>query len=401
VLIVRGEEKPENATFLKDTDLFANEGFGPTATTKFRGEDKIIAALSAPGAGGAKAVVYVTQGNGEPDLNDSSPRARLDQGLGVLRDRLNGRGNFDVRPLKFNPADPKVPDDAALVVAANPRAPVDVNVEQALRAYLIDRKGKAAILLDTPPPGYDKETMPATGLERLLGEFNVEVTADRVVHVLRTGGGIGYLDGGMFEINPELARGRNELALAFAQETFVLRTARIVRPMAAGRNAALRAETLLQTRGGRPWAERDWKADLARKVETVLTNAAESQRIVSQEPLPAAVIVSESGPPPMAPGAPPPAAKPRLAVFGDSTLVTNALVSEQNPDSYFSFFASTLDWLAERPTSIGIGSKDLPFYVMDAGAAEKANTRLVWLPVLLALIGIVGLGAGVWVVRRR
>ena len=38
---------------------------------------------------------------------------------------------------------------------------------------------------------------------------------------------------------------------------------------------------------------------------------------------------------------------------------------------------------------------------MDAGAAEKANTRLVWLPVLLALVGIVGLGAGVWVVRRR
>src|SRR5207249_8777962 len=110
VLIVQGEEKPENATFLKPSDLFAEEGFGAAAQMKFRGEDKLVSTIAGASAGQAKTIVYVSQGAGEPDLNDVSVRAP-DTGLGTLRDRLNQRGNLDIRPLRLNPADPKVPDD--------------------------------------------------------------------------------------------------------------------------------------------------------------------------------------------------------------------------------------------------------------------------------------------------
>jgi hypothetical protein len=288
---------------------------------------------------------------------------------------------------------------------ASPKPPLDGNIERAIRAYLVDRKGKALVLLDVPAEGSvgDKSALPATGLESLLGQLNVELPNQRILSVLfTTGGGARATDGGIFEVNPELARTKNELYQAFSTESFLLRRVRVVRAAPMGGNPALRAEPLLVTKTGMlTWAEGDLQADILRKANLVLTNRAESEKIVSKEPLPAAVMVTESAPVPPSMGAPPPPAKPRLVVIGDATLATNAMVSEQSGQPIFSFLASTLDWLAERPTSIGIESKDLPVYVMDPAAAEKASTRLVWLPVLLALVGIVGLGAGVWVVRRR
>src|SRR5205823_235948 len=79
VLVVRGEEKPENATFLRATDLYAEEGGGrgEMPQLKFKGEDRIVAALMTD-----RAVVYFTQGAGEADLNDTDPRNM--EGLGVL-----------------------------------------------------------------------------------------------------------------------------------------------------------------------------------------------------------------------------------------------------------------------------------------------------------------------------
>jgi hypothetical protein len=400
VLVVQGEEKPENATFLKFNDLFAEEGFGPAAQFKFRGEDKIAAALSAPGGGRGKTVVYVTQGAGEPDLNDTGQR-QADRGLGVLRDRLNARGNFDVRPLAINPGDPKVPDDAGVVVVANPRPPVEPPVEQALRSYLVDRKGKAVVLFDTPPPGYAKDAMPATGLERLLGEFNVEVTAEQVRSILLSAGGLAAMDGGLFEVNAELAQENNELAQAFAAESFLLPSVRVVRAGQGGGNFTAQSKVLLQSRPrARVWVEKDLRTDLQQQAQMILRNPAEAKRLVSESPVPAAVIVTETAPPPPVPGGPPPEAKPRLAVFGDTTWVTNEYASERSGQANFSFFASVLDWLVERPSSIGVESKALPVYAMDPKAADNV-ARLYFLPLVLALVGIVGLGLGVWVVRRR
>jgi ABC-type uncharacterized transport system len=399
VLVVQGEEKPENATFLKYTDLFADEGFGATAQTKFRGEDKLVSTLAGAGAGQGKTVVYVTQGAGEPDLNDASLR-EADKGLGALRDRLNQRGNLDVRPLKLNPADPKVPDDCNVLVVANPKAPAAVPLEREVRTYLTERRGKAVFLLDVPPEGAEPAAV-ATGWEGLLGEFGVEVANTRVITVMARGGDASPEDAGVFEVSESLVRSRNDLARAFANRQFVLPSARVVRPGGMGRNPAVRAEPLLvTTEGALVWAESDPAANLFQKLRMVLTNRAEAERIVAKQPLSGAVVVTESAPVPPMPGHEPPAAKPRLVVFGDTTWVSNPYASERSGRPNAAFFASTLDWLAERSASIGVESKALPTFVLEPSALDR-STRIYFLPLVLALVGIVGLGAGVWVVRRR
>ena len=98
-------------------------------------------------------------------------------------------------------------------------------------------------------------------------------------------------------------------------------------------------------------------------------------------------------------GGPPPATKPRLAVFGSASWVGNARVDEQRAaEPNFDLFVSTLDWLRERPTNIGVEPRTFKNYSMDRSVNPA---RLLFLPPLLALVAILGLGAGVWVVRRR
>jgi hypothetical protein len=399
VLVVQGEEKAENATFLKATDLFAEEGFGPSAQTKFRGEDKLVSTLAGASANQAKVVVYVTQGAGEPDLNDVNQR-EPDKGLGTLKDRLNQRGNLDIRPLKLNPADPKVPDDCKVLIVANPKSPVPIPLEREIRSYLERPNSKAVFLLDVAPAG-DQKTIPPTGLEALLGEYGVEVTNTQIISAVPEGGGITAMEVGLLEVSENLVRSGNELARAFVNRQFILPSVRVVRPLPQGRDPSKHAEPLLVTgEGSLVWAEGDPQANLTQKLRMVLSNPGEAKRIVSETSLAGAVIVTESPPAPPMPGSPPPAAKPRLVVFGDTTFLTNPFASERNPRPNFSFFASTIDWLAERTSSIGVESKSLPTFALDPSATER-STRMYFLPLVLSLVGIIGLGAGVWVVRRR
>lgn len=389
ILLVYGDEKPENATFLKDGDLF-EEGFGNTPT-RFRGEDKIVAALSSLEGGGQKTVVYFTQGLGEPSLTDTGttpPAGGGELGLGVLRDRLTARGNFDVKPLKLTPADTKVPDDCKVLVVANPRPPVDPAVAEAIRKYL-EKQGKAVFLLDVPAPATGP-TMPATGLEGLLTGYMVEVTNERVMSIglEQLGGEVALTGRVIVEPNPELARARtNELATAFAGYEFPLTEVRLVRAGPAGVRPDRQAQPLLLTVPNRvAWVERDWQADPGQMFQALRRNDPEAVKRVSKEPLPAAVVVTETG-------------KPKLAVFGDVSFVTNRQVGERSGTQNFSLFASTLDWLAERPTSIGIEPRNLAAY--PPLAATVRFSYLVFLPGLLAVVIILGLGLGVWVVRRR
>jgi len=60
--------------------------------------------------------------------------------------------------------------------------------------------------------------------------------------------------------------------------------------------------------------------------------------------------------------------------------------------------ASSLAWLRERPENIGIEAKKREYYIMDPNANIS---RMIWLPFGLMMFSVVGLGLGVWVVRRR
>ncbi len=92
------------------------------------------------------------------------------------------------------------------------------------------------------------------------------------------------------------------------------------------------------------------------------------------------------------------AQKPRLLVFGDASFASNVFASDRGGQSTVDVLTSGIDWLRERPNSVGIEPKKRDFYSISPTASLS---KLILLPGLLAAIVIIGLGTGVWVVRRR
>ena len=86
-------------------------------------------------------------------------------------------------------------------------------------------------------------------------------------------------------------------------------------------------------------------------------------------------------------------------VFGDASWVANQGISRQN-SGRFELFVSVLNWLRENP-EIGkmADEKERKFYTL--GATPEGIVRLEWLPGFLICLTIIGLGGGIWLVRRR
>ena len=91
-----------------------------------------------------------------------------------------------------------------------------------------------------------------------------------------------------------------------------------------------------------------------------------------------------------------------MVVFGDAEWISDLSLTkgtETPPDVYYSLFASAIDWLSERP-GLGIRPREPGIYVMKTDVA-KESSRLVLLPGWILVLGTLGVGLGVWVVRRR
>src|SRR5207253_3167638 len=101
--------------------------------------------------------------------------------IGTLLERLAKR-NYDVKPLKFELGDPKVPDDATMVVLAGPRQTYAQPAIDALQKYMTEKKGRLVLLVDVPS-GSQSKTMPDTGLEALLASFQVELAKERILTI--------------------------------------------------------------------------------------------------------------------------------------------------------------------------------------------------------------------------
>ncbi len=115
---------------------------------------------------------------------------------------------------------------------------------------------------------------------------------------------------------------------------------------------------------------------------------------ISAEPLPVAVAVSEKL---LDPGSGKENLKPRLLVFGDAECLANYFIVRN--DLSFAWTASALEWMAEKQGLIGPRNKETPSYSLNPLKVNMQRMQL--LPGWLMLLGIFGLGAGIWVVRRR
>jgi hypothetical protein len=414
LLVAYGEEGQQEYRFINAEDLFSaddrrrmrrdpdeKEGF------RFKGEDALISELNSLTEEKQKPIVYFTQGNGELDLNNRDAN-RLDEGIGLLGDKLKTR-HYEVKPLTLDVGAAKVPDDARIVVIAGPRREMPAPAIKALRDYMNSTapgksKGKMLVMLEPPT------AKGGTGLEGFLKEFSVDVPNERLlaVHVvgnrLAAPAQIGVIT------NPEMRD--NKLASAFRTARFDFIEARPVQPASAAPQAPMgsryQAETLLVAPGLDSryrqivWAEKNLTAPPLQLAHAVYESFVDGKPIkASAKSIPVAVTVSEGDPQdPHAGmmGAPPPKQTPRLVVFGDATFASNVFIAQADARENFDMVAGSLDWLRERTGSIGVPPKSRNLFVM---GKEPEPWPLTWIPTVLMCAGIVGLGTGVWVVRRR
>jgi hypothetical protein len=354
----------------------------------YKGEDVLLTELRFLAEGRQQSKVYMTQGNGELDINDGQGPF----GAGLYKDRLE-KNNFKVSGLRLRPpgARPQpgvvdavdVPDDARVVIIARPQRPFTIEARDALRRYL-KKNGKLIALFDPPRDPRDP-AQGRTGLEDLLRDFNVQVGNDFLIRAFRVQG---LPDDNLrvtIAVPPK--NSRNPVAVSFAGTPFILGGARSVRPGTSP--GEYQADTLLAVPDELGvWAETDLRALVDPEgYKAFLARRGQLNAKYSQEPVPVGVAVSEAR-----------GQKPRVVVIGNGTLATN-LGAVQNEWRYYDLLDSCLEWLIERPANIGPKPKEIGRFALNPAAVDRS--RLILLPGWLMLLGIVGLGTGIWVVRRR
>jgi hypothetical protein len=333
-----------------------------------------------------------------------------------LRERLQ-KGNYDVKGLEFSPVgnlkskslltvvSNKVPDDASMVVVAGPRAPLPDFALQALRDYMnpsgdaAKKKGKLVVLLDLVLD--PAKNLVKTGVEGLLADFNVQVGNDRILSLPTNLSG---RDPVKILVTGD-PRSRNPVAKMFEGAIVLMSNARPVQPQANRPNvpgARYTVESLMLAPGRISWAEPNLRADPGQLVSDLIKNPQEQQQKLGQDPSSVVVAVGESKQ--LAANDPhafmrQPDVTPRAVVFGSATFASNRYMTESSGQPNYDLFSSSLAWLRERPGNIGLEPKKRNIFVLSVG--DEVVSRMRWLPVTFMVITIIGLGTGVWLIRRR
>jgi hypothetical protein len=415
VLIVYGPETAKGdrkvphsflgAASLSETKRDFADRRGNRATYLFKGEQAIMNELLFLMENKTKPKVYFLQGKrGEYyDLKDLTPGINaIEGGLGMFVDRLK-KDNYEVRGLSFLPAPPRVgpddpvqymapgpdgkvevPADAKVVVLAGPKLPPEQPVIDALDRYM-DRGGKLVVLVDVDDQRIDpvSRSLKPTSLVTWLKKFSVDVTSDFLVRMPQN-----QRDDPL-RVPVEPAAGGNPIAKNFrgSKKVFHMELVRVVRPQPAP-GGAFTAETILQV----PLDEGAVVAtsnllELQRPEDFLRGLIARNQlanRALTEPPSVAVAVTDKDQ-------------KPRLIVMGTSLFITNYNM-QSNATGAYDLQVSFLEWLAERPGGMDIRPKETGTYTIDP---DISRAQVVFLPAWLMVVGIIGLGTGIWIVRRR
>jgi hypothetical protein len=379
------------------------------SSVAFKGEDVVMTELKFLQDRQSKPKIYFTQGNGELDISDAQVMANAAQpgmvivnpsGAGKLVERLK-KDNYEVRGLRWTPApkgakpddlivsarkkldeQPQVPEDAKVVVIAGTETPWNKDALDAIDRYM-QRQGKLVVLLNIAVARQGDDVVFAkTGLEDLLKKYGVKIQNDYLLRFPRSRG-----DNPTIVIAQPPPRGTNPIVVGFQKEAFLLDLARTVRPEFGG---TFQADKLLEVRPERQdfWIETDL-LPLATSPFAYAVNLQRTGRLeekLSNEAVPVGVTVTDRD------------QKPRAVVIGDTSFASNASIARRGIP-YYDFFTSALEWLAERPSNIGIRPKEFSSYALSTASVNF--NRMIFLPLGLLLLLTIGLGVGVWIVRRR
>jgi ABC-type uncharacterized transport system involved in gliding motility auxiliary subunit len=304
---------------------------------------------------GQTKTIYFTEGHGEKEIANAEKIGY--QNANKELEKLN----YVVKTLNLV-REPKVPDDASVVVMAGPKTEPFPNEVEALDAYL--KAGGGVYLLLDPPP--------AAGLKDFVKKWSIDVGDNFVVDA----SGMGKLFGAGPEIPLVLNYGKHKITEKFSNVMTFFPLVRSVIP-AMPPVEGVTTEPLLTT-SERSWAETDMK-----NPEVSL----DEKKGDIKGPVSIAVVATKDAGNNK---------KGRLVVFGDSDFAVNAYFNAQRNGN---LFTNTVTWLAQDENFISIKAKnpaDRPLTM------TEAQGKLVSYVVLLLLPGsILAAGVSVWVKRRR
>jgi hypothetical protein len=413
VLLVAGEGTAERKrhSFIRD-DEFGEQKDGPDGRpiASFNGEPKLLRELMFLAENKNKPKVYFTQSSGELSFAPGG-RGGARRSATMLKGYLE-RNYFDVAPLTFDIGKPaKVPDDAAVVVVADPVEPLPPNGVEAIRDYMSKprpdgKKGKLIVLAGTQRGADDKPLV--LGLEPVIAPFGVRL-ADRFMYNVPNERVDPRIT--LAVVNPEGTEARNPVALGFTKvERLPLLDCREVSSTPAG---GFQPVTVLSSLPGRTtWTEARYAANPIEAWQAVLERVKaiangpgneeqkekqfrelESELQISRRSRGLAIFVSERERE---------KETARVAVFGNGWFVSDDAGAQgsrnQAATLWFDLMGSTLDWIRDRPTVGGETTKQYTSYTLKPGFDQM---RLVYVPLGVGFLIVMGLGAGVWVIRRK
>jgi hypothetical protein len=401
--------------FIPENDL---EGMGEMdfqtgggGKRQFKGEVVLLQAIQQLAENKVKPKIYFTQLSGEPFITPIV-RDSVDFTVSKLR-----KDNFDVMGLvwdyrlpqflqpgqvatsKKSPADKHaVPSDCRVLVICGADKAFSKEVLAAIDEYI--RGGGKIMVMTLLNIGQNGKVIDDATAE-LCKKLNVEVGnegimhfADRLRDVLRVEADV-----------PAAAANKRHLdkvAKTFSSSKFTLLRPRPVKPL---REAAdFRPESILEVSPFNKanseglWTETDFSAFQRDPLGYPATLKRDRLRMAT-EPISVGVAVTDKDD------------RPRAMVLGDYSIIHDEIqLGQEDPrkDTYYNYFRTSLEWLAERKVIIGgIPPRESRTYTLEKDKVDKDRIltfgppRVVWLPLGLVIVALAGMGAGLWVVRRK
>jgi len=396
LLVTVGTDKTQYA-YLRGSDLgdMTGDPRSGGGQRTFVGEQKLMKELLFLTQNKTKPVIYFTTGHGELEVlanpDPMAPPAGPGRTAAKLRSTLE-KGYAELRPLPFPITDPKVPDDCAVLVIADPRAAFNSAETTAIRTYL-DKPNAAGktgrlIVMSSPTATADKQAVVDLGLDDVLMPYGLGLANNYLLN--QPVQSFTYAD--TLAVVRRLRGKDNAIAKEFADgdTAFGFPNAREVRMNEGPPRPGLTVDPLMTSSPGRiTWLEESAQDSPARAFKELLENRdlqirkrAEQggRRLV-------AVIVSEGE-------------RGKIAVFGSGAAFADPVGRNPayNPENSAQLFAVTLNWLREQPQVANITAKTYGTYTLEK---DVDQLRLVLLPFLVMTLTVLAFGIGVWIVRRK
>jgi ABC-type uncharacterized transport system involved in gliding motility auxiliary subunit len=307
-----------------------------------------------------KRVVYFLKGHGEKDPS-SSERTGYSQMKSAIE-----KLNYEVKDLLLA-REPKVPDDAAIVVVAGPQKDLLSSETDALVAY-VARAGKVLFLVDP---------FQNAGLGLVLDRWGLGLGNDVIIDI--------NPQGRLAGAGPEIPVVGDYLSHPITRDFRFATFFPVARTVSAKEKAAegVSAQGLART-SGESWAETNQ--------DQIRTGQVKPDPGETRGPLTIAAVatVETKDAPAERKGA-----KARIVLIGDSDFASNGFV---NLSGNRDFFLNTLSWLAEEENLIAVRPKESRSAPVFLTAAQGQVVFLV--PVVLIPLTVIVAG-GVAVARRR